>query len=57
MFGIKIEEKRPILCFQALQDEGGEWEQKKKRSREAGKLTQVCIQPSREAPKGFSKVY
>ena len=36
MFGIKIEEKRPILCFQALQDEGGEWEQKKKEAEKQG---------------------
>ena len=55
MFGIKIEEKRPILCFQALQDEGGEWEQKKKRSREAGKLTQVAYSHPGKPPKVSAK--
>lgn len=55
MFGIKIEEKRPILCFQALQDEGGEWEQKKKEAEKQGNSRRSAYSHPGKPPKVSAK--
>ena len=47
MFGIKTEEKQPIPCFQALQDEGGEWEQKRETEKQGNSCRSVYSHPGK----------